>query len=1716
MGGKSTTSTQQVQIPPDVLAQYNNVNAQAQTAAATPFQQYSTNPSSFVAPLTGTQDAGIQNTNAAHDIGAGYYSAATGQLGAAQDSTTPYYSAAGQDITGAQGLGSALGATSYGTLQAANQSASPLQDAASSAYTGAYGSAQPLDIASLLSYLNGSSAAAPLQGAAANDITGAQGVGTGLGLSALGQSQNSYAAAQPYNTAALSQYLTGLGAAQPLQTAAAQNISGAQGAGAQLLMGSLGTLGGASAMANPLNYGALGAAQSAGAGALGAAGGAGSGASAAAGGAGEANQAVGQAQQAFQTGIGAANPLQTTAGQGFASALTGAQPFQNLATNYAVQGGAAVNPTTLDAASINQYMNPYLNQVLGSTAGLLNQNNQQQMSGELGNIISQGAFGGDRGGIAAANLEQQQNLANANIYSGISSNAFNAALGAAQQQQGVALGAGQANRAALQQASTQLQGIGQQGFSQATTTAQQQQALAQQLYNQYAGMGSTVGGLGVQAGGVGVQAGGVGVQAAGVGVQGQAVAEQAANTQAQIANQVYQQGLASAQQQANIGSALFGQGLSTAQAQGALGQQIFGQYGTTGQAVGALGQQGFAQGQTAAGQTANIGQNLSQLGLAAGAQSAGLGQQVYGQNQTTGQNLAALGQQNYTQGMGLGTAQQGLASQLFGQGATTAQQQAALSQLLFGQGTTAAGAQQGLGQAVYGTGANTANQLAALGSGAQSTALQGAQAQLAAGQVDQQTQQAGLTALYNQFLQQQSYPFQVDQFLANIAEGTGALSGSTTTTTQPGGFFSDKRLKEDIEPVGQTFDGQNIVRFRYKGDPRKQIGLVAQDVEKRHPDAVGLASGYKTVDYGKATDRAAARGHFAEGGLARAAYAYGGYPDLPGMYPADIGALLQSQAQMYAPYAGNGGLYGGGQGSAPRGGSSYVPQGNLPVSHLAVAGGLAPQSNQADRIRQIAGIADEASKVGDWASKTFSKLGAPSNDTDIMNADAALFAARGGRMGYDSGGAVPDAGGALPYAGQESMGIDIPEQTPTHELTLPNSPLKQGESGLGQVADAAKAAAGIGTAIAHILPLLALARGGRAGYDSGGSAANDDSTQNSDPWSIAQAALMGGALGPAGALGGLGLWAGEHAQDVMHGVGNILSPPGSAQNTLGLAGGLAARALAAPSPHLPDSAIAAPAPAVVPHHHSSGLGTANSSSAPTPAPAPSLGPISLPTPQTAGQGAPMLSAPPTTQVDTANPAPDLGAIKPPTSRDISAALGDQPRSQDSNPLQAVGHGIEGAMAKIPATLRNDPSILPAILAGIAAMGTAPTRSFGVALAAGVGAGTQAYMGRQNQLAALGQTRAQTQLTQSEAFRGMQTPSGIPVPGMENAVMTLPGKGPDPSKAFQDSNGRWWHQVLKAGMLNINNAPPAGIAAQPGAPTPAASPAAAMDAPVLAAPAKGPISTDYKSGSYNIAPSPAADAYVASTLKVDPSQLGVANFAKLAATNPNLAAMEPSAKASADTRIGNQQDIENTHKQLLQLGTAINALPQSGVTTGGKGFDYRMGLLNIAKTAGQMLGLPSDPTLTSQLADQQIINKIKGLQGAAMAHQDDMRAASVANMLTSVLPGGEQQLPASNHILASMLVQNQNLRDFPSYRNAYVSKYGTNIGVEQAFQRDMGPVYDKEMQNIPQMLTRGSGKQSPAEAAMAHPDKIQTFEQGFKLPNGSAVPGFGDGSSRYWR
>lgn len=80
--------------------------------------------------------------------------------------------------------------------------------------------------------------------------------------------------------------------------------------------------------------------------------------------------------------------------------------------------------------------------------------------------------------------------------------------------------------------------------------------------------------------------------------------------------------------------------------------------------------------------------------------------------------------------------------------------------------------------------------------------------------------------------------------------------GSALSSLGPLAMFSDIRVKDDIDLVGELIDGTPVYSFRYMWDhpDTSRIGLMAQDVEQRRPDAVTEIAGIKAVDYGKATE----------------------------------------------------------------------------------------------------------------------------------------------------------------------------------------------------------------------------------------------------------------------------------------------------------------------------------------------------------------------------------------------------------------------------------------------------------------------------------------------------------------------------------------------------------------------------------------------------------------------------------------------------------------------------------------------------------------------------------------------------------------------------------------------------------------------------------------------------------------------------------------------
>ncbi|WP_376711065.1 tail fiber domain-containing protein [Pseudochrobactrum lubricantis] len=93
----------------------------------------------------------------------------------------------------------------------------------------------------------------------------------------------------------------------------------------------------------------------------------------------------------------------------------------------------------------------------------------------------------------------------------------------------------------------------------------------------------------------------------------------------------------------------------------------------------------------------------------------------------------------------------------------------------------------------------------------------------------------------------QKYQSEMNQYQAKM----GGLFGLGSAAL--GMFkFSDEHLKTDVERVGRTDDGTPIYTYRYKDGGPTQMGVMAQDVEKKQPDAVKMhPSGFRMVDYGK-------------------------------------------------------------------------------------------------------------------------------------------------------------------------------------------------------------------------------------------------------------------------------------------------------------------------------------------------------------------------------------------------------------------------------------------------------------------------------------------------------------------------------------------------------------------------------------------------------------------------------------------------------------------------------------------------------------------------------------------------------------------------------------------------------------------------------------------------------------------------------------------------
>ena len=126
-------------------------------------------------------------------------------------------------------------------------------------------------------------------------------------------------------------------------------------------------------------------------------------------------------------------------------------------------------------------------------------------------------------------------------------------------------------------------------------------------------------------------------------------------------------------------------------------------------------------------------------------------------------------------------------------------------------------------------------------------------------QVAQPVQSMGFTTTPQESIQAPNYMGAVQsQYQQQMGQDNAAmgglfgLGGTLLKAGLPLMMASDRRLKTDISRVGTLDNGLPVYAYRYKSGGPMQIGLMAQDVEKVNPDAVGEIAGFKAVDYARA------------------------------------------------------------------------------------------------------------------------------------------------------------------------------------------------------------------------------------------------------------------------------------------------------------------------------------------------------------------------------------------------------------------------------------------------------------------------------------------------------------------------------------------------------------------------------------------------------------------------------------------------------------------------------------------------------------------------------------------------------------------------------------------------------------------------------------------------------------------------------------------------
>ena len=96
---------------------------------------------------------------------------------------------------------------------------------------------------------------------------------------------------------------------------------------------------------------------------------------------------------------------------------------------------------------------------------------------------------------------------------------------------------------------------------------------------------------------------------------------------------------------------------------------------------------------------------------------------------------------------------------------------------------------------------------------------------------------------------------QEQNYQAEVARQNAFINGLFGSVGKVGAaaIMSDRRLKEDIKRIGTLPNGLPVYSFKFKGSKRRQVGLMADEVQKVKPWAIAYDNdGYMRVNYEEA------------------------------------------------------------------------------------------------------------------------------------------------------------------------------------------------------------------------------------------------------------------------------------------------------------------------------------------------------------------------------------------------------------------------------------------------------------------------------------------------------------------------------------------------------------------------------------------------------------------------------------------------------------------------------------------------------------------------------------------------------------------------------------------------------------------------------------------------------------------------------------------------